>query len=257
MYKHLTSNEMKKRLMLPKNYRVDACIAYGTYNKTQYNEEFLSLIKSKKYKREILKYDFLKDIVSVKINNKRIWFFVEYGSARLSEIFHFASLFGSKINVLIGSCGALKKDLDKFAVIIPTYSYSTESSAHMYLRNTKDNLFYPDKKLSKEIIKKLKETAKVVSGPIVTCQAMMGETWKDILDWSKKGFYGVEMESSTLFAVSKHFKVPAAAILGIADNLIEKEIVGDKSFQEKKERVRKIRNSLLKVVLETCLKKIS
>jgi hypothetical protein len=39
------------------------------------------------------------------------------------------------------------------------------------------------------------------------------------------------MESSTLFAVSRHFKVQAAAILSIADNLIEKEIVGSESYE--------------------------
>ena len=60
---------------------------------------------------------------------------------------------------------------------------------------------------------------------MITCQAMLAETWEDICEWSSRGFYGVEMEASTVFAVSQHFKVPATAMLNIADNLIEKETI--------------------------------
>ena len=89
----------------------------------------------------------------------------------------------------------------------------------------------------------------------MTCQAMMGETWKDILKWSKKGFYGVEMEASTIFAVSSHFKVPATAMLGVADNLVKKEIVGSSSYKKKSNKLRKIRDILLKTALEISLGK--
>lgn len=255
MYKHITANELRKQLKLPKNYRVDACIVYGSYAEQRYKRKFLSLLKGRKFFREKLKDDFISKILSVRVGNKRIWFVVEYGGARLSEFIHFACMLGSKINILTGSCGALKKGLDEFAVIIPSYSYSTESSCHMYLRNKKDNNFYPDKNLSNEIIKLFCDRLKVISGPIITCQAMMAETWNDILQWSKNGFYAVEMESSTIFAVSEHFKVPAAAILFVADNLIEKEIVGSESYKKKKNRLKKIRKDILRTALHVSLVK--
>lgn len=255
MYKHLTLSQLKKILMVPSNYKVDACIVYGTYEDKKYKRKFLSLIKNKKYIKERLKHGFIEKILSVKIGQKRIWFIPEYGGARLSEFIHFGSMLGSKVNILIGSCGTLKKGLNEFAVIVPTFSYSTESSCHLYLRKKKDNRFYPDNKLSNEIINKLKDDFYVVSGPMMTCQAMMGETWGDILRWSKQGFYGVEMEASTIFSVSKHFKVPAAAMLGVADNLIEKEIVDSSSYENKRNKLRKIRNVLLKTAIEISLKK--
>jgi purine-nucleoside phosphorylase len=255
MYKHLTPNEIRQLFQLSPNFKVDACIIYGSCNEIEYKRKFLSLLRGKKFVIDKLKDNFINKILSVKIGNKRIWFIVEYGGARLSEFIHLACMLGSKVNILTGSCGGLKKGLDEFSVIIPSYSYSTESSCHMYLRDKKDNIFYPDKKLSEEIINLLKDKQNIVSGPVITCQAMMGETWEDIQKWSKAGFYGVEMESSTVFSVSEHFKVPSAAILRVADNLIEKEMVRSESYMKKKKKFEKIKDDIFKTALYVALEK--
>ena len=241
MYKHLTPSEVKQFFKLPQNFKVDACIIYGSWEEVKYKKKFLSLLKGKKVAIDKLEDGFIGKILSVKVGNKRIWFIVEYGGARLSEFVHIASMLGSKANILTGSCGGLKKGLDEFAIVVPSYAYSTESSCHMYLRDKKDNRFYPDKKLSEEAINLLKDKQNVVSGPVITCQAMMGETWGDIQKWSNAGFYGVEMESSTVFSVSEHFKVPSTAILRVADNLIEKEMVRSESYVKKKKKFDKIK----------------
>jgi purine-nucleoside phosphorylase len=253
MYKHWTINELRNILSLPKNYKVDACIIYGGHSEQKFKKIFLSSLKNKTYSIEKLEDKFIKKILSVKIGKKRIWFIVEYGGARLSEFTHFASMLGSKRNILLGSCGGLKKGLDKFDILIPTYSDSTESSCHMYLRNKRHNKFYPDKDLSKKAINLLKKELNVVSGPVITCQAMMAETWNDICKWSNKGFYGVEMEASTVFAVSQHFKVPATAILQIGDNLIEKETVESESYKEKRYKLHSIKKYLFEVALKLSL----
>jgi purine-nucleoside phosphorylase len=255
MYKHLTPIEIRQLFKLPSDFNVDACIVYGNWDEVRYRKIFLSLLKGKKIVIDKLKDGFLGKILSVNVGNKRIWFIVEYGGARLSEFIHLACMLGSKVNILTGSCGALKKGLDEFAIVVPSYSYSTESSSHMYLRNKKDNRFYPDKKLSEEVINLLKDKQKVVSGPIITCQAMLGETWEDIQKWSKAGFYGVEMESSTVFSVSEHFKVPSTAILRVADNLIEKEMVRSESYMKKKKKFENIKDDIFKTALNVALEK--
>lgn len=255
MYKHLTLSEIKQMFKLSPTFKVDACIIYGSWEEEKYKRKFLSLLKDKKVVIDKLEDGFIGKILSIKVRNKRIWFIVEYGGAKLSEFVHIASMLGSKTNILTGSCGGLKKGLDEFAIVVPSYSYSTESSCHMYLRNKKDNRFYSDKELSKEAINFLKDKQNVVSGPIITCQAMMGETWEDVQRWSKAGFYGVEMESSTVFSVSEHFKVPSVAILRVADNLIEKEMVGSESYLKKKKRFDKIKEDIFRTALNLALNK--
>ena len=79
MYKHITLSELKKHLQLPKNYKVDAFIVCGGYNENYYKRLFLSSLKDRNIKIEKLKDGFIKKILSVKVNSKRIWFCVEYG----------------------------------------------------------------------------------------------------------------------------------------------------------------------------------
>jgi len=82
----------------------------------------------------------------------------------------------------------------------------------MYGREAVDNKFFADEKLSKDLVAAMNPVFGVHRGPVITCQAMIGETLEDVQWWSNEGYFGVEMESATLFSVSKHFGVAAAAI---------------------------------------------
>jgi purine-nucleoside phosphorylase len=256
MYKHWTISELKNALGLPQDYTVDACIVYGGWDENKCKKLFLSTLKNKKYKIEKLNEGFIKKILSINLDGKRIWFIVEYGGARLSEFVHFASMLGSKINVLVGSCGTLKKGLNPLTIVVPTGAYSTESSCHMYLRNKKDNLFISDKDLSDKARRLLAKNFDVESGKIITCQAMMAETWEDICKWAEDGYIGVEMESSTIFSVSEHFKVKSTAILHIADNLIEKETIETESYKKRKSELKKIKAYNIQTALDLVLSEI-
>jgi purine-nucleoside phosphorylase len=62
------------------------------------------------------------------------------------------------------------------------------------------------------------------------------------------------MESSTFFAVSNHFNVPASAIIRIGDNLIEKQTVLDEDYKNSKELRRKIMENVLEISISELLK---
>jgi purine-nucleoside phosphorylase len=165
-------------------------------------------------------HDFLRFAKEIRIGEKNIWFAIGYGGAWLSEYLHWACLFGSKKNILLGSCGGLKPGIKQGDFIVPKSSFSEESSARIYNRDTA--IHTSNEQLSERIARQLQaDGTKVWRGPMVTCQAMVGETLEDVKKWSAEGYYGVEMEASTVFAVSKHFGVPAAASLYVGDNLIE------------------------------------
>jgi uridine phosphorylase len=197
-------------------------LCYGTL----YEQRVLSQLKDAMVDLGInaeindMPHEFLRFAKEIKIGDKNIWFAIGYGGAWLSEYLHWACLFGSKKNILLGSCGGLKPGIKQGDFIVPTASFSEESSAKIYNRGS--NIHSSDKNLSASISEALAEDGtKVWHGPTVTCQAMIGETLDDIKQWSSEGYYGVEMEASTVFAVSKHFNVPAAASLYVGDNLIE------------------------------------
>jgi len=146
----------------------------------------------------------------------------------------------------------LKKGASSLEIIIPEWSHGDESSARSYQPDSKGR-HLADVSMSGRVAAKLSKKYTVHRGSTVTHQAMAGETWEDVLNWSKQGYSGVEMEASTVFAVSNHFNVPSAAILRIGDNLIEQETVMDINYESSRDLHRQVSQDIFDVAVEELL----
>jgi purine-nucleoside phosphorylase len=222
MYKSFTSDQYRKHLGFPDDYKVDGVLCYGTLYEDRVLNQLAEVIEEFGVIVEIneLPHPFLRFAKEMKFADTTLWFAIGYGGAWLSEYLHWACMFGSKINILLGSCGGLKTGMKQGDFIVPKSSYGEESSVKIY--NRESPVQHSDDGLSNRLAGKLgKDGTKVWRGATVTCQAMIGETMDDVTTWSKAGYLGVEMEASTVFAVSNHFSVPSAASLYVGDNLIE------------------------------------
>ena len=250
MYQEQDKDYFLKLLNLPENYKVDAILATGSGNR----QKQLDAIQEALAEFEVedlgnLEHNFFSNVRVFKINNKIIWFDVVYGSAYLSEFLHVSAMLGSKRNVFVGTCGGLQKGAQSADLVIPEYSFGDESSTRMYAKEIVDNRHYPDKKLTDMIKRELDGKFEMREGPILTCQAMLAETWEDIQRWSQEKYIGVEMETATFFAVSNFFKIPSSALLYITDNLIEGEIIHSQSHIDKKALRDEVRKYNYKVAL--------
>lgn len=254
MYKSFTAEEYRKLLGLQKDYHVDGMLCYGTWDKEKHVQFFKNIIlKSGRGFAYGELPNFLQKILEFSIDGRRYWFDVSYGGALLSEYLHLACLFGSRKNILLGSCGGLHPEISSLDVIIPTYSYGDESATRMYNPGADGNKHYADEGLSRSLKNRISSQYKIWEGGTTTCQAMMAETLEDVQNWSQQGFFGVEMEAATVFAVSKHFNVPASAVLVVGDNLIQGETVGSESYLLNKENKEKIKEEQYRVALEELL----
>ncbi|MFA5828319.1 MAG: hypothetical protein WC841_03105 [Candidatus Shapirobacteria bacterium] len=235
MYKSFTKSDFEKILGLPNDYHVNGVLSCGHYD---FEKQIARLEKSLtdiKISYQIVRQTgYLQNTPEVRIGEKIYWFTVVYGGVTLSEYLHFACTFGSKKNIHIGSCGGLYPEMNSVDYLIPTFSFGNESSTRFYDRDDTDNIHYPNNELNQKIKSKLKGE-KIWEGPMMTCGAMLAETKEDVEKWSKEGYFGVEMETSTVFAVSNHFKVPSASLVYVTDNLIKGQVVGDESHTQQKE----------------------
>lgn len=253
MYKSFTAEEYRKHFNLLPDYNVKGFMSYGawdeesSFNRLKKTLDELGIV----YVVRRLDY-FLSHIFELTVNQEIYWFTVMYGGAQLSEYTHLASLFGSKKNIHIGSCGGLYPEMNSLDLLIPSWSHGNESTTRAYESSAIDFRHYPDDILSKSIQSKIKGH-KVWNGPVVSNQAMMGESWEDVQSWSENGFYGVEMETATVFAVSHHFKVPSGALLYVSDNLIKGQTVNDESHAKQKENREEVKNEVYRIGLRTLL----
>ena len=106
---------------------------------------------------------------------------------------------------------------------------------------------------TKELIKNTPKELKIDTGPIMGCQAMMGETWEDVKSWSEAGYSGVEMETAVFFAVSNHYKVPCGALVYISDNLIKGQTVHDENHKNEKPKREAVKAEVYKTAIKTIL----
>ena len=238
MFKTNTASDFRKYFNLVDDYHVDGFLAYGSCKQIPYQqlEDALKRV-GLNYEISRMENEVINDIAEIKIDGKIFWFAVVHAGALLSEFLHVACLFGSKKNLLLGSCGGLSPNANSREIIIPEYSFATESSARGYKTDIDGN-FYSDKNLSNNLINNLSQKYKVHFGPMMTNQAVQAQTWDDITAWSEQGYLGVEMEAATVFAVSDYFKIPSAAIIYIAENLIQQEsTLDDKFINEREQRM--------------------
>lgn len=231
MYQASTAKELKTHFKLPEDYSVTGFFSYGSWNRTKHLKKLYQAFDYLKieYSSKRLK-GFLNNIIEIKVGDKRYWFSILYGGALLSEYVNLACLFGSQKNIHLGSCGGLYHKVSSLDYLIPSFSYGDESSTRIYARDIKDHRHLSDKNLSDLLASKINPNNKVWRGPVITCQGMLGETLEDVNSWSKAGYYGVEMETSTLFSVSNNFKVPSAALLYVSDNLIAGQTVHSEEY---------------------------
>lgn len=238
MYKTLNIDSYRKKFGLADDYKVDGLLVSGVWDLLAEREHLPYLIKTlekmgitshvKRIEGEQLGHAYAFDV-----HGKHYWFVPVMGAAYMSKYAHLACLLGSKKNILIGVVGGLKKGAQPGDFVIPTYSTGNQN-AFMYDREAEDLRFYPDKGLSQKLKDKLTSVT-VLEGPTVTCEVMLAETAEDIQQWSDHGYLGVEMEAATMFALSKHFKVPAAALLTVADNLVEEITFFHTAYDDTKE----------------------
>ena len=112
MYKSLTAPEFKKILNLPDDYKVEAFLSYGAWDRPKHDANIEKTMKDFGIDFTVKKLEgFLQHISEFTIQGKKYWFTMMYGSAMLSEMIHLASLFGSKRNIHIGSCGGLNPEI--------------------------------------------------------------------------------------------------------------------------------------------------
>ncbi|MBP9821370.1 MAG: hypothetical protein KBC98_00585 [Candidatus Pacebacteria bacterium] len=244
-------SEFCRSLQLSEEYTVSGFLCFGGWNTEDQLMNLENTLKNENVSYEIKRMEgFLRGVHELTINNKVYWFSVLYGGAMLSEYTHLACLFGSKKNIHIGSCGGLHPGSHSGDILLSSWSFGNESSTRLYEPDAVDHKHYSDSSLSASLKSRIGPSHKVLVGPIMTCQAMLAETEEDVQEWSQAGYYGVEMETATIFAASNHFQVPSASAVYIGDNIIKGQVVGDTTYLEQKELRESARNELYRVAIQ-------
>ena len=134
------------------------------------------------------------------------------------ELFHF---FGVEKIIRIGTCGALKENIDIPDLIIATESYTEANFAYSY-NGDPTHIAHPSKELTEKLIEKAKEDNIKFHEGTVMCTEQFG-FYSDNDHVLKRvpeeiELLGEEMETFALFHIADSFDKEAAAILTVVDS---------------------------------------
>ncbi|MBU1930622.1 hypothetical protein KJ972_03885, partial [Candidatus Micrarchaeota archaeon] len=133
--------------------------------------------------------------------------------------------------------------------LVPTWAGKGDGASKYYLHQGKaDSTLALREQLANVSVAK---GFRVFKKPIFSTSAILAETKGMIRNWSKKGFFGVDLETAATFAIAKHFGVACAGLLFLSDNVIEDQhVLMELAFEDKKRKI-KAKESILPLALQS------
>lgn len=136
-----------------------------------------------------------------------------------------------KAIIRVGSCGALREDIKVGDLVVATTAIKGEGVTQYYV----DKNYVPtaDKKLTDLLLKTAQESShikaeyasnKVYAGPCWTTDAILRETREHVGNAVNGGAIAVDMVSAAFLTICDLYKIPAAVILAVSDNVITGEM---------------------------------
>jgi purine-nucleoside phosphorylase len=171
-------------------------------------------------------------------NGIKVGYCCAYGPTLSGEIVHQFAVFGSKI-IQIGCYGGLQKNIKVGDFLIASEVKALDGVSGFYQKST--NQIKPSTKLLDALEKEItNQKIPYFKEKLISSPTMLGESMKIINEWSKQGFFGVDMESASTIAIANHFNVDSASILYLFDLVIQGQTVLDKNTDDQK--IRKLRD---------------
>jgi len=125
--------------------------------------------------------------------------------------------------IRIGTCGALDENIKVGDLVVADSVIRGDGVTPYYVDKSFQTA--PDKKISDTLFSVAKDLgANVYRGYVWTTDALLRETKELVEAKRKEGAIAVDMVSSTLLTIAQIYKVKAAAILAVSDNVITGEM---------------------------------
>ena len=125
--------------------------------------------------------------------------------------------------IRVGSCGALREDIKVGDLIIAANAICGEGVTQYYV--DKDFVPTADETLSNNLLEAAKASGlNVHVGPVWSTDAILRETKEVVGKAVDQGAIAVDMVSSVFLTICQLYKIPAAVILAVSDNVITGEM---------------------------------
>ncbi len=175
-----------------------------------------------------------------------------YGAPRAVELAHLFGVLGTPRMVMIGTCGALDPGLATGDVVVPSKAVAQEGVAHLYKTVAEDTgIVLSDPDLTAHGRAALESRGiRTADSLHLTWSSIFAQSGAMVEAWRESGYGSVDMEAATLFAVAKHFRLAATALLVVWDQLTADRSFLDPLTPEEQTRLDTANTSVFRTALQ-------
>ena len=179
---------------------------------------------------------------------KKIMFCCAYGAARAVEPVHAFGSMGTKCVIQIGSCGGLQEGIVTGDILLSECAKIGEGASQYYGKT--------DYSKSTPALLKQSQSSfeargfKVHRGLHLTTSALFAQPPGRVENWKRKGYLGVDMETSAVFSAAAFFGMTCASFLFVWDELLNERTWLDTFSPEETKRQQEANKAIFEVALE-------
>ena len=171
-----------------------------------------------------------------------------YGAPRAVEPVHIFGSVGTPVVVQIGSCGGLQPQIQTGDIVLPERAVVGEGASRYYSG-------CPAPSATLALVGRLQRwlSAKgftVHRGTQFSSSSLFAQPPQRVRGWREAGYLGVDMETSAVLTVAKHFGMEAASLLFVWDELLKGRTFLDTFSPEEQERQRRANRVIFEAALE-------
>lgn len=207
----LTATEWQQALQLDDIDLPVAIVSEGTWWREQRTAERLSVLEDV---RELA----FPDMFLGRWRDRPIVYCCAYGAPRAVEVVHLFGCLGAQLAIQIGTCGGLQGHLEPGDIVVPSAAACEEGVARVY--GAGDHAA-ADAEWSERTRSRLAaRDHKVHDGNHLTWYSIFAQDGAMVEAWHDAGYFSVDMETATTFAVAQYFDMAAVSMLVVWDELL-------------------------------------
>ena len=159
-----------------------------------------------------------------------------YGAARAVEPVHVLGVVGTPTVVQIGSCGSLQPDLRTGDIVLPERATIGEGASQYYGGTdvAEANLG----RVARAASLLAGRGANVRRGRVFTTSALLQQPPELLRTWATSGHLAVDMETSAVFSAARAFRMRAASLLFVWDELPQRSWTDAFTHEEEQAQAR-------------------
>lgn len=174
-----------------------------------------------------------------------------YGAARAVEPVHIFASLGTPLAIMIGSCGAVQRQVHTGDVVLPTRVRVGEGASQYYLEQ---DWAQPSPHWVERADSRLKQRGMTThQGEFLTTSALFAQPPQRVEQWEQAGYLGVDMETSAVFTSAQAMGMEAVSMVFAWDELYLQRTFLDEFAPQEKERQDRANQVIYEVALELAM----